>query len=154
MKTILLDTMRNTFRFVIFLAVAAGTAYAQNSWVGHYVFTEDGGKNAGGTHIMITHEIEISQGENGLIAMIQSNGYQTSRDLVCSAKVESAKLNIYFESYGENNMFEPYEQGDLLLSLSNQTVKGKAEVITTWGKFTPAIEKNEKTGQVYFRKTQ
>ena len=139
--------------FVSILLVCA-TSYAQSSWVGNYVFTEDGGKNAGGTHIMITHEIEISEGQSGLIAMIQSNGYQTSRDLVCSAKVESGKLNIYLESYGENNMFEPYEQGELLLSLSSKTSKGKTEVITTWGKFTPMIEKNEASGKVYFKKTQ
>ena len=32
---------------------------------------------------------------------------------------------IYFDSYGENNMFENYEQGDLLLTLEKKTVKGQ-----------------------------
>jgi hypothetical protein len=136
------------------LLVVCAASYAQSAWVGSYEFTESGGKTAGGTAIVITHEIDVSEGENGLIAMIQSNGYQTSRELVCTARVEWGKLNIYFENYGENNMFEPYEQGDLLLSFVYKTAKGKTELITTWGKFMPVISKNEVSGKVYFRKTQ
>ena len=54
---------------------------AQSSWVGSYEFNEDGGKNAGGTAIFIEHQLEIKQTENGLMATLQSNGYQTSKDL-------------------------------------------------------------------------
>lgn len=126
---------------------------AQGPWTGNYVFSEDGGRNAGGTAIFITHEMDISEQDGGLVVLIQSNGYQTSRDLVGTAKVEGGKLNIYFESYGENNMFEPYEQGDLLFSLEKKTSRSKTELLTYWGKFTPIVPKNEKTGKVYFRKT-
>ena len=145
--------MKKLLALVTFIAFAGVSAFAQTSWTGNYVFTEDGGKNAGGTHIAITHEMDVSEGDNGLVVMLRSNGYQTSRDLVCSAKVEGGKLNIYFESYGEDNMFEPYEAGDLLLSLEKKTTKGKTELLTWWGKFTPLIPKNEKTGKPYFKKT-
>jgi hypothetical protein len=144
--------MKKIFHALVFLVIAAAAVHSQ-SWPGTYTFNEDGGKNAGGTAIFITHEMDVSEGENGLVVMLRSNGYQTSRDLVCSAKLEGGKLNIYFESYGEDNMFEPYEPGDLLLSLENKTTKGKTELLTWWGKFTPMIPKNEKTGKVYFRKT-
>lgn len=140
--------------FSILLLVFAGIpAFAQSSWVGSYEFDEDGGKTAGGTPIYIVHQMDITEGDNGLVVMIQSNGYQTSRDLVCTAKVEGGKLNIYFEGYGENNTFEPYEPGDLLLSLESKTVKSKTQLLTWWGKFKPVVQKNEKTGQVYFKKT-
>ena len=132
---------------VVLLAVAT-IARAQADWKGSYVFTEDGGKNAGGSALLITHQVDVIEGGDGLAASIQSNGYQTSADLVCSAKVQGAKLLFYFESYGENNMFEPYEQGDLLFTLER---KGKT-LVTHWGKFSASIPKNQKSGKIYFEK--
>lgn len=138
--------------FVVLFSLAAA---AQKEWKGSYSFDENGGKNAGGIAVLISHELSVFDGaEGGLAASIESNGYQTSRDLMCSAKVEGSKLLIYFESYGENNMFEPYEKGDLLLTLERKLVKGKPVILTYWGKFTPAIERNEKTGKVYFEKIE
>jgi hypothetical protein len=138
---------------IIFLLVTVAAVSAQTPWAGNYVFSENGGRTAGGTAIFITHEMDVSDDHGSLTITIQSNGYQTSRDLVGTAKVEGGRLNIYFESYGENNTFEPYEQGDLLFSLEKKTVKSKTELLTFWGKFTPIISKNEKTGKVYFKKT-
>ena len=137
----------------VVLLVLALNAAAQTDWKGSYYFGEDGGKNAGGTKMFIEHTLEIFDGDNEIAATLQSNGYQTSADLVCTAKVQGAKLMLYFQSYGENNMFEKYQPGDLLLTLEKKSVKGKAVVLTYWGKFTPAIEKNEKPGKVYFEKT-
>ena len=144
--------MKKLFNSIIFLVLAGAAVYAQPAWTGNYVFSENGGRTAGGTAIFITHEMDIAEDGGSLTVTIQSNGYQTSRDLVGTAKVEGDRLNIYFESYGENNTFEPYEQGDLLFSLEKKTVKGKTELLTFWGKFTPIVPKNEKTGKVYFKK--
>lgn len=127
---------------------------AQSSWLGKYEFAEDGGRNAGGTAIFISHELEIKETSDGLMATLQSNGYQTSKDLICTAKIVGGKLEIYFDSYGENNIFESYEQGDLLLTLENKTAKGKTETLTFWSKFQPSLDKNAKSGKVYFKKTQ
>jgi hypothetical protein len=136
---------------LLFLVFCAAT-YAQNEWVGTYEFDEDGGKTAGGTVIFIHHQLEIKQTDDGLMAFIRSDGYQTSKDLVCTAKIEGAKLSIYFESYGEDNMFESYEEGDLLFTLEKQTLKGKTLLLTHWSKFQPIVPKNEKSGKVYFKK--
>jgi hypothetical protein len=142
------------FVFIVLgLLIFSMHANAQNDWKGSYSFDENGGKNAGGSVIFISHEINIFDGGDGLAATLQSNGYQTSSDLVCSVKTVGSKLMIYFQSYGENNMFEPYNPGDLLLTLERKTEKGKPVILTYWGKFTPAIPKNEKTGKVYFEKS-
>ena len=137
--------------FSILLVVAA--ANAQREWLGSYAFDEDGGKTTGGAAIFIAHRIDIVESDDGLIATIQSNGYQTSKELICTTKAQGGRLLIYFDSYGENNTFEPYEKGDLLVTLERKTVKGKEEILTFWGKFTPSVPKNEKTGKVYFQKT-
>lgn len=145
--------MRKPLASVCLMLLVAASAGAQKDWVGHYSFDEDGGKNAGGTPIFIVHELNVMESDDGLIATLQSNGYQTSKDLNCRAKVNGNKLEIYFDSYGENNVFETYNKGDLLLTLERRTAKGKTELLTYWGKFTPMIPKNEKTGKVYFVKS-
>ena len=142
------------FIFSLFLMLFCTAANAQNEWLGSYSFDEDGGKNAGGAAIFIAHQIDVREADGGLMAMIQSNGYQTSNDLICTTKIEGGKLLIYFDSYGENNLYEPYEKGDLLLTLERKTVKGKTEILTFWGKFQPSVPKNEKTGKVYFTKNK
>ena len=147
-----MKNLKKLFICTLFLLLFSLAANAQKEWLGSYSFDEDGGKNAGGAAIFIVHQIDVRESDDGLIAMIQSNGYQTSKDLICTTKIEGGKLLIYFDSYGENNMFEPYEKGDLLLTLERKTVKGKTEILTFWGKFQPSVPKNEKTGKVYFTK--
>ena len=141
-----------TFSAFFLLMVFCSSVQAQTSWVGNYEFDEDGGKTAGGTAIFVEHQLEIKQTEDGLLATLQSNGYQTSNDLVCTVKTSGDKLMIYFDSYGETNMFEIYEQGDLLLTLEKKTIKNKTELLTYWNKFQPVVPKNETSGKVYFKK--
>jgi hypothetical protein len=148
--------MRKTARLLrafVISALVPIVVTAQADWKGAYAFYEDGGKNAGGVAILISHQLDVFDGADGLAASIESNGYQTSSELVCTAKIEGQKLLIYFQSYGENNMFEPYKQGDLLLTLERKAEKGKTVLITHWGKFTPSIPKNEKSGKVYFERS-
>lgn len=160
-KDILLRIIKRNFMKKLFGILAVSmfiftvciAANAQNAWLGSYEFDEDGGKTAGGSGIFISHEIEITEIDGKLLAKLQSNGYQTSSDLICTTKTEGNKLLIYFESYGENNMFEPYEQGDLLLTLEKQTVKGQSQILTFWNKFQPSVPQNEKSGKIYFKKT-
>lgn len=142
--------MKKPFTLITLMLLLAYAAAAQKAWVGSYTFDEDGGRNAGGTKIFISHELTVMETDDGLIAHVESNGYQTSKDLNCKAKVSGTKLEIYFDSYGENNIFESYSPGDLLFTLDRRTMKGKSELLTFWGKFTPMIPKNEKTGKVYF----
>lgn len=139
-------------KFLIVLLLLATPLVAQTDWKGSYSFDEDGGKNAGGTAVFISHMLTVTDGGDDLVATLESNGYQTSSNLICTAKTQGSKLLIYFQSYGEDNMFEPYKEGDLLFTLERTVAKGKPVILTHWGKFTPAIPKNEKSGKVYFQK--
>jgi hypothetical protein len=145
--------MKRAVVALMFAVVLASVSLAQSDWVGTYTFEEDGGKNAGGTVIFIVHELVVMESDDGPRATLKNNGYQTSRDLICTAKVKGTKLEIYFESYGEDNVFESYSPGDLLLSLEKKTVKSKTELLTWWGKFTPIVPEKPKTGKVFFVKS-
>lgn len=140
--------MRKPLILIGLLLLFAVSAAGQKEWAGYYVFEEDGGRNAGGTAIFVSHELTVMETDDGLIAHLESNGYQTSKDLNCKVRVNGNKLEVYFESYGENNVFEPYSPIDLLFTLERR--KGKPELITFWGKFLPVVPQNEKTGKVYF----
>ena len=137
------------FAILTFIGAFSIAADAQTAWTGVYEFSEDGGKTTGGTPINIFHTLEIRGAADGLMATLKSDGYQTSVNLICTAKAENNKLLIYFADYGENNMFENYKQNDLLLTLER---KSENEILTFWGKFQPSIAKNEKSGKVYFVK--
>lgn len=145
--------MKRAVVSLAFVFVCAYAGLAQSDWVGTYMFEEDGGKNAGGTAIFIVHELTVMETDDGLRATLQSNGYQTSKDLNCTARVKGNKLEIVFDSYGENNVFETYSPGDLLLTLEKRAAKGKTELLTWWGKFTPIIPEKPKTGKVFFTKS-
>jgi Family of unknown function (DUF5991) len=138
---------------LLFLAFALA-AEAQTNWTGAYEFEEDGGKTAGGTQVYVNHRLEIRETDDGYAAFLKSNGFQTSADLICTAKAEGGKLLIYFADYGEDNAFESYKEGDLLLTLEMKTAKNKTEILTYWNKFQPLVPKNEKSGKVYFRKLE
>lgn len=148
----------NLTRLVITLFVLLLSAhfisFAQSPWAGPYVYEENGGRTAGGTAIFITHELTVMDGGDGLTATIQANGYQTSKDLLCTAKAEGAKLMIYFDSYGENNVFESYAKGDLLLTLERKKVKGKDAIVTNWGTYTSITEEKPVSGKVRFVRSE
>ena len=105
--------------------------------------------------MFISHELNVfDDGAGGLAARLESNGYQTSSNLLGSAKVVGSKLTIHFQTYGEDNMFEPYKAGDLLLTLEQKTEKGRTVILTHWGKFTASMPRNEKSGKVYFERAK
>lgn len=131
----------------------SAAAFSQKAWLGVYEFNEDGGKNAGGTPIFITHRLEIMTSDDGLIATLESNGYQTSKDLLCKVKIKGEKAYIYFEGYGENNVFESYKKGQLMLTLENKREAAKLTLLTHWGVFKPVVPKNDKSGNVYFTRS-
>ncbi len=137
------------FIFALLLCVSVN---AQSEWAGSYEFDEDGGKTSGGTPIFVVHQLDILETEDGLIAMIRSSGFQTSRELTGTVKIEGSRLSIFFENYGEDNTFQTYRKGDLLFSLEKSTKNGKTEILTFWNEFQPVVPKNEKPGMIYFEK--
>lgn len=122
------------------------------AWEGTYTFQEGGGRTAGGAGMFVEHTISVYRRGEGLIADVDAAGFQVSVSLRCEAKAEGPRLNLYFESYREGNITEPYRRGQLLLSLERSTYRGKARILTYWAAYRPAFQ-TPKGGRVYFRKT-
>ena len=137
----------------ILCGLTLGAAFGQSAWKGNYAFTEDGGRNGGGSTMVVTHRIKVFETRGGLRARLTSNGYETSRDLNCSAKVKGNKLSLFFESYGPDNVYDTQEEGDLMVTLERRTVRGRPAIVTYWGKLTPIVIKNKRQGRVYFTRS-
>jgi Family of unknown function (DUF5991) len=136
--------------FLLMLSVAfALTANAQIPK--QFMFGEDGGKTAGGDNIWVGHDLKIKADGS---ASLSANGFQTEKDLICTAKSVGSKVMIYFTLYNADgvNTLTKYKGGDLLLTLEYKTVKGKKVLWTTFGKYEPSVITPKKGGGVYFKK--
>lgn len=122
------------------------------AWEGTYTFQEGGGRTAGDTGMFVEHTVRVYRRDEKLIADVDAAGFQVSVSLRCVAKAEGRRLNLYFESYREDNITEPYRRGQLLLSLGRSTSRGRTRILTYWAAYRPAFQ-TAKSGQVYFRKT-
>jgi hypothetical protein len=103
--------------------------------------------------MFVEHTIKVYRRGEELIADLDAAGFQVSISLRCVAKAEGDRLNLYFESYREDNITEPYRRGQLLLSLGRSTVRGKTRILTYWAAYRPAFQ-TARSGRVYFKKNE
>lgn len=119
---------------------------ARSPWEGSYLFQEgEGGQ-------FVEHTIKVYRLKDELVADLDAGGSQTAVSLRCDAKVEGAKLNLFFRSYREENIGEPYRKGQFLLSLEKAGSGRRTKLLTNWGAYRPVFRRPKGAG-VYFRKT-
>jgi hypothetical protein len=125
---------------------AARAADSRTSWEGSYLFQEgEGGQ-------FVEHTIKVYRVGEELVADLDAAGFQTAVSLRCDAKAEGTKLDLYFRSYREENVGEPYRKGQLLLSLETSGASKRSRLLTTWGAYRPVFRRPKGPG-VYFKKT-
>jgi hypothetical protein len=142
---------RLIFAAALFVALGLGAARAEApQWAGTYSYTEDGGRNAGGAAVIVTHEISVTRTGAGYRAEITANGYQTQVQIFAVGAVSGNKLQLRFEKDGEEQMFKGrYQPGALLLELERG---GGKRIFTHWGAYTPATRERFRNPGVYFKR--
>jgi hypothetical protein len=132
--------------------LASGAAHAEKApeWQGRYSYTEDGGRNAGGAAIIVTHEIAVTRDGTQYKAEITANGYQTQTHVFAQGTATGSKLQLRFEREGADQMFKGrYKPGALLLELERN---GAKRILTHWGAYTPATRERFRNPGVYFKR--
>ena len=132
------------------LAAALASAEAPDPWSGTYTYSEYGGRTAGGTGIVVTHEVAVTLENGRYRAEITANGYQTARHLFATGEVVGTRLKLSLEREGEEHMFKgQIRPGALLLEFERRTGRG---VYTHWHAYTPATQERYANPGNYFRR--
>lgn len=119
---------------------------SRSPWEGSYLFQEGEGG------YFVEHTLKVYRLGGELVADLDAAGFQTAVSLRCDAKVRGAKLNLYFRSYREENVGEPYRKGQLLLSLETRAAGRRSRLLTSWGAYQPVFRRPKGAGG-YFKKT-
>lgn len=129
---------------------AAPRAETAPDWRGTYSYTESGGRTAGGTGIVVTHEIAVTRDGGQYRAEITANGYQSQVHLFALGTATGNRLQLRFEKDGEDQMFKGrYRPGALLLELERA---GGRRIVTHWGAYTPATTERFRNPGAYFKR--
>ena len=135
---------------VVALVADAAQAQTRDEWSGTYSYSESGGRTAGGTGIVVTHEIAVTRAGEGWRAEITANGYQTQVQIHALGTVVGNRLLLRFERDGEDQMFKGrYQAGVLLLELERPVRGG---LLTHWHAYTPATMERFRNPGPYFRR--
>lgn len=127
------------------------TGAGRNAWEGTYSYEETRGRTNGDPGAFVEHTIKVYRRGDELIADVDAAGFQTAVSLRCGAEARGNKINFYFRGYREDNTFEPYRKGQLLLSRERSSAGGRPRLLTHWGAYQPALRAG-RSGRVYFRK--
>lgn len=85
-------------------------------WTGIYEYGEFA-PGVYGSDQTWAYKLEIYKEDNQLRARLDIDGFQTLTRIQATAEEMDENLDIVFDSYGSENMYEPYEKGELLFSL-------------------------------------
>lgn len=113
------------------LALLAGPA---PGWDGVYSYTQDGGRTAGGSPILVTWRLTLK----GEACEFHGEGFQTLETFQCTAHATPQGLEVRFLRYpppATGNRFgvEVYKPGAPLFTLSRM----QGRVLTRWTGFVP-----------------
>lgn len=112
------------------------------TWIGEYSFYEFIPPD-----INMDYNIVIYKENGGFFAKITIDGFQTMKRIKAKVSVNKELIDIVFEEYLPDNMFELYAKGDVLLSFK----KAGSNIYTNWGKIQPVSPKNQVNNKIYFK---
>ena len=136
------------FVFTILLFTVPFTACPADpldTWIGTYSFGEYGPPDS---LIVMEYEIQIYRENDGYFATIEIDGYQTMTRIKAKVIGNHNSIDFIFEEYLPDNMFEPYSNGDKLMSFERKD----GGFITNWHKMTLRLTEESLPGE-YFKQT-
>lgn len=112
-----------------------------DSWVADYSFSEFVPPDQN-----MFYSISVFKENDSYYAEINIDGFQTTQRLKAEVEGDENSVKFIFSKYLEDNRFEPYKKGEILLSFERE----KSDLNTFWGKITPIDKNNSESGGIYF----
>lgn len=139
---------RVLFLIAILMPLIGAPAGAAEPWIGTYTYVEYGGRTAGGTGIVVTHEVSVTAAAGALAATIEAKGYQYQEHIVADAAPVGNRLVIRFRRDGPGQVFKDrYKPGDVLLEFERRDAR---TLLTHWRAYTPATRERFRNPGAYF----
>ena len=125
-------------------AQPSGTPPSMKKWLGTWHFGECWPTLNKGASDCLDYELRISQVGGQTTADLDMNGFQTMSSFKCEVRPTSSGIGIVFAGIREPGLWGDtrFKPGDELFELFAKDGK----VLTAWGKLTPALDKNKRTG--------
>jgi len=119
-----------------------------DSWLGEYGFFESWPHLDDNVNYFMAYGICIYKEDKQYYAHIIMDGCQTMARWKTMVQGDDKSINLIFDSYLPDNLYEIYEKGDILFTLK----KSGDDIFTYWGEYYPALLENQESGKVYFVK--
>ncbi len=110
------------------------------TWIGEYGFSEFAPPDQN-----MFYSLSIYKKDRSYYADLSIDGFQTTERLRAKVAGDGDIIQLIFMEYLPDNLYEPYSEGDILLSLERKD----SQIYTQWGKIEPMLEEN-KSGKVCF----
>jgi hypothetical protein len=107
-------------------------------WIGDYSFSEQN----------VSYRFTINKSYGNYRATFYIDRYNIEQQFKTIIVGDENSIDIIFNFYSSETTINPYEKGDVLLTLK----KENDEIITYWGKMQPMLSSNCESGSVYFIK--
>lgn len=119
------------------------------SWAGRYRYTENAGRSAAGTGIVLDYELTIPPDARDAILRIV--GFQADDTILGSLSGNADEVSVRFRSYGGGQAVNrygvaEYEIGAELFTIARTSA---GQLVTTWGHLEP--DSVQQPRGVYFR---
>ncbi len=124
---------------------STGDTASLDSWVGDYSFNEYAPPDQN-----MFYSIYIFKEGIYHYAEIYIDGFQTMLRLKARVIENGDGIDLLFDSYLPDNLFDIYEKGDHLLSLE----RSGSKLLTYWALIEPMLSENKAAGGAYFEKAE
>ncbi len=109
--------------------------FRTQNWTGIYKYSESAPTNIGSNQTW-AYELKIYKENGQLKAQLNIDGFQTLVRIQAVAREQNKNLDIILDSYRPENIYQPYQKGDLLFTLQKIS---KEKYKIAWNKLQPNL---------------
>ena len=140
--------------FALFLANPLAWSKCPEVWVGSYAWEETWGGHPSGEEITNGHyySLNIFDNDGKCEAELDGDGNQLEMRILADVQGDDKEISlIYREKATEAGIGSEGNKGDVLFKLKwKEPESDNAEIITSWGTFTPELDENKKAGNYFY----
>lgn len=152
----MLNRVKSTVALGLTLAALApvtpAAARPLPEWQGRYRWEEPLGRTGGSSPadslgIFVTYTLALGPGNGSTRCLLRGTGYQTNREIRCTATPQSNAVVIKFYKFGPDNIGGRYALGTPLFTMT----RARAGIVTQLQALNPSSDRTPRRGRLFKR---